>query len=96
MARVYYKGAMGAVVVFDIANSSTLERASEWKRDLDSKFCLDTGRPVPAVLLANKCDMTGTDRDLASSLDSFCQDNSFTGWFETSAKVCVSVTGIMR
>lgn len=89
MSRVYYKGAMGALVVFDITNSSTLEAASEWKQDLDSKVCLDNGRPVPAILLANKCDMTDRDRDLMSSLDSFCKDNSFMGWFETSAKVCV-------
>ncbi|XP_044023081.1 ras-related protein Rab-32 isoform X2 [Siniperca chuatsi] len=86
MSRVYYKGAMGAVVVFDITKSSTLKAASEWKQDLDSKVCLDSGRPVPAVLLANKCDMTGRDRNLVSSLDSFCKDNRFMGWLETSAK----------
>lgn len=88
MSRVYYRGAMGAIVVFDMTKSSTLEAASEWKQDLDNKVCLDSGRPVPAVLLANKCDMTGRDRDLALSLDSFCKDNGFIGWFETSAKVC--------
>lgn len=89
MSRVFYKGAMGAVVVFDITKSSTLEAASAWKQDLDSKVYLNSERPVPAVLLANKCDMTGRDRDLVSSLDSFCKDNGFMGWFETSAKVCV-------
>lgn len=89
MSRAYYKEASGAVVVFDMTNSSTLEAASEWKQDLDSKVCLDSGRPVPAVLLANKCDMTGRDGDLVSSLDSFCNDKGFLGWFETSAKVCV-------
>ncbi|XP_038584906.1 ras-related protein Rab-32-like [Micropterus salmoides] len=91
MSRVYYKGAMGALVVFDITNSSTLEAASEWKQDLDSKVCLDNGRPVPAILLANKCDMTDRDRDLMSSLDSFCKDNSFMGWFETSAKENINI-----
>lgn len=91
MSRVYYKGAMGAIVVFDITNSSSLEAASEWKQDLDSKVCLTSGCPLPAVLLANKCDMKGKDRDLLSSLDSFCEDNSFMGWFETSAKVCITV-----
>ncbi|GLD47799.1 ras-related protein Rab-32-like protein [Lates japonicus] len=79
MSRVYYKEAMGAVVVFDITNSSTLGAASEWKQDLDSKVCLDSGRPIPAVLLANKCDVTGRDEDLVSSLDSFCKDNRFLG-----------------
>ncbi|XP_051238562.1 ras-related protein Rab-32 [Dicentrarchus labrax] len=91
MSRVYYKGAMGAVVVFDMTNSSTLEGASEWKRDLDCKVCLDSGRPIPAVLLANKCDMTGRDGDLVSSLDGFCKDNNFIGWFETSAKDNINI-----
>lgn len=87
MSRVYYKGAMGALVVFDITKSSTLEAASEWKQDLDRNVCLTSGQSVPAVLLANKCDIKGRDRDVVSSLDGFCKDNSFMGWFETSAKV---------
>ncbi|XP_030574078.1 ras-related protein Rab-32 [Archocentrus centrarchus] len=91
MSRVYYKGAMGAIVVFDITNSCTLEAASEWKQDLDSKVCLDSGHLVPAVLLANKCDLTGRDGDVVSSLDSFCKDNSFLGWFETSAKDNINI-----
>ncbi|CAJ1074464.1 ras-related protein Rab-32 [Xyrichtys novacula] len=91
MSRVYYKGAMGVLVVFDVTNRSTLEAASEWKQDLDSKVCLDSGRPVPAVLLANKCDMTGRDRDVVSSLDDFCTDNCFVGWFETSAKENINI-----
>uniref|UniRef100_UPI0037E8C4A3 ras-related protein Rab-32 n=1 Tax=Semicossyphus pulcher TaxID=241346 RepID=UPI0037E8C4A3 len=91
MTRVYYKRAMGALVVFDITKSSTLEAALEWKKDLDSKLCLDSGRPVPAVLLANKCDMTGRNRDVVASLDSFCKDNNFLGWFQTSAKENINI-----
>lgn len=95
MSRVYYKGAMGALVVFDVTNSLTLEAASQWKQDLDSKVCLDSGRPIPAVLLANKCDRREWDRDLVSSLNSFCQQNSFSAWFETSAKVSFITGGVM-
>lgn len=90
MSRVYYKGAMGAMVVFDINNRHSLEAAAQWKRDLDSNVCLQSGRPIPAVLLANKCDMKGGNNDLLSTLDRFCQDHSFAGWFETSAKVGVT------
>ncbi|XP_071753062.2 ras-related protein Rab-32 [Centroberyx gerrardi] len=91
MSRVYYKGALGALVVFDITKRSTLEAASEWKQDLDSKVCLDSGSPVPAVLLANKCDMTDGKGEEASSLDRFCEENSFLGWFETSAKDNINI-----
>lgn len=95
MSRVYYKGAMGALVVFDVTNSLTLEAASQWKQELDSKVCLDSGRPIPAVLLANKCDKREGDRDLLSSLNSFCQQNSFSAWFETSAKVSFIMGRVM-
>ena len=88
MSRVYYKGAMGALVVFDITKSSTLDAASVWKRNLDKNVSLANGRPVPAVLLANKCDIKSRDGDVMSSLDAFCEKNHFAGWFETSAKVC--------
>uniref|UniRef100_A0A3B4TY21 RAB32, member RAS onco family n=1 Tax=Seriola dumerili TaxID=41447 RepID=A0A3B4TY21_SERDU len=81
MSRVYYKGAMGALVVFDITKSPTS----------GGKVCLNGGCPIPAVLLANKCDMTGRDGDLLSSLDSFCEDNNLVGWFETSAKDNINI-----
>lgn len=95
MSRVYYRGAMGALVVIDITNSLSLEAASQWKRELDSKVCLDSGRPIPAVLLANKCDKREWDRDLVSSLNSFCQQNNFSAWFETSAKVGFRTGAVM-
>lgn len=88
MSRVFYKGAMGALVVFDITNSSTLEAVSEWKEDLDRNMCLHSGHRLPAVLLANKCDGRGRDRGDVFQLDGFCLKNGFSGWFETSAKVC--------
>uniref|UniRef100_A0A665XEJ6 Ras-related protein Rab n=1 Tax=Echeneis naucrates TaxID=173247 RepID=A0A665XEJ6_ECHNA len=91
MSRAFYKGAMGALVVFDIANRSTLIGASEWKQDLDKKLSLDNGQPIPVVLLANKCDMSEKDEELLASLDNFCKENRFVGWFETSAKVCVAL-----
>lgn len=93
MSRVYYRGAMGALVVFDLTNSQSLEAAARWKRDLDSKVRLQSGRPLPAVLLANKCDARrgGRDDGLPAALDRFCQEHSFSGWFETSAKDNINI-----
>ncbi|KAG7272018.1 hypothetical protein CRUP_004177, partial [Coryphaenoides rupestris] len=78
MTRVYYREAVGALVVFDVSRGSTFEAVLKWKDDLDSK-----GRPVPAVLLANKSDQAAVHYP---KLDSFCKDNAFVAWFETSAK----------
>ncbi|XP_072314351.1 ras-related protein Rab-32-like [Eucyclogobius newberryi] len=88
LSRVFYREARGALVVFDAHNWPTLDSAARWKSDLDAKVSLDSGRPIPALLLANKCDlMEQRDRDaMAPSLDHFCLLHGFSGWFETSAK----------
>ena len=52
--QVYYKEAVGAFVVFDVTRLSTFEAVQMWKADLDSKVLLPNGKPIPAVLLANK------------------------------------------
>ncbi|XP_070412097.1 ras-related protein Rab-32-like [Nothobranchius furzeri] len=83
MTRVYYREAVGALVVFDMMRLSTFQAVLKWKGDLDSKVTLSNGRPVPAVLLANKCH--GLCPKLPK-LDSFYQEHGFVGCFETSAK----------
>ena len=56
-AQVYYKEAVGAFVVFDVTRMSTFEAVQMWKTDLDNKVLLPNGKPIPAVLLANKVRM---------------------------------------
>lgn len=51
---MYYKEAVGAFVVFDVTRLSTFEAVTMWKSDLDNKVLLPNGKPIPAVLLANK------------------------------------------
>lgn len=88
MTRVYYREAVGALIVFDVTRSSTFDAVLKWKDDLDLKVSLNNGKSVPAVLLANKSDQSR--EGLCSQipkLDTFCKENGFVGWFETSAKV---------
>lgn len=37
MTRVYYKEAVGALVVFDVMRATTFDAVLKWKDDLDSK-----------------------------------------------------------
>lgn len=87
MTRVYYREAVGALVVFDMTRLSTFHAVLKWKGDLDSKVALSNGCPVPAVLLANKSDQRrhGLCPKLPK-LEHFSQEYGFVGWFETSAK----------
>ena len=54
MTRVYYKDAVGCLMVFDVARPGSLEAVLKWKNDLDSKITLVDGTKLSCVLLANK------------------------------------------
>lgn len=54
MTRVYYKEAVGCILVFDVTRPASFEAASKWKADLDSKVLLPSGSKIPCVLLGNK------------------------------------------
>lgn len=91
MTRVYYREAVGALVVFDMTRSSTFQAVLKWKKDLDSKIALGNGRPLPAVLLANKCEQQSYGLcSKLPKLDNFSRDHGFVGWYETSAKVRIA------
>ncbi|XP_036172352.1 ras-related protein Rab-32 isoform X1 [Myotis myotis] len=96
MTRVYYKEAVGAFVVFDISRGSTFEAVLKWKSDLDSKVHLPSGDPIPAVLLANKCDQKKEGSQIPAQMDQFCKEHGFTGWFETSAKDNINIEEAAR
>merc|ERR1712217_421866 len=93
MTRVYYKEAVGAFVVFDVTRVSTFEAVQKWKSDIDAKVFLSDNRPIPVVLLANKCDLAGKEGICQDrrQMDKFCEENGFIGWFETSAKDDVGI-----
>lgn len=57
MTRVYYKEALGAIVVYDITRPQTFEGVTRWKKDIDAKVALPDawgGGQIPVILLANK------------------------------------------
>ncbi|KRZ78890.1 Ras-related protein Rab-32 [Trichinella papuae] len=96
MTRVYYRGAAGAIIVFDVSRASTLDGVTRWKKDLDSKCRLSNGMPIPAILLANKSDLLKHyASEQLSKLDNFCARHGFVGWFATSAKLSTGIAEAM-
>jgi len=94
---VYYKEAVGALVVFDVTRVTTFEAVTKWKNDIDAKVMLPDGSPIPVVLLANKCDLAkeGLVKN-AQQMDKHCEDKGFIGWFETSAKENINIDKACR
>lgn len=99
MTRAYFRGTMGAVVVFDQTNAYTYTAALEkWKKDLDSKCSLPGNRPVPAILVANKCDLR-RDPSLPDDLEitrSAIEHGFVPKWFKVSAKTGLHVDDLMN
>ncbi|XP_067901856.1 ras-related protein Rab-32a [Heterodontus francisci] len=97
MTRVYYKEAVGAFIVFDVSRHSTFDAVVKWKNDLDSKVKLPNGKPIPAVLLANKCDQQWDGLENSPAMmDRYCEDNGFIAWFQTSAKENINIDEATR
>jgi len=88
MTRVYYKEAVGAIVVFDVTRSATFDAVQKWKNDIDCKVVLPPDdRPIPVVLLGNKIDLAKESfQKTPSQMEKYCEEHGFSGWFETSAK----------
>ena len=93
MTRVYYKEAVGAILVYDLTRKDTLSAIDKWKTDLDSKVVLPDGRNIPCVLVGSKCDQkekVDTDKE-TPLMNAFCKEKGFIGWFATSAKANTNV-----
>jgi len=90
MTRVYYKEAVGAIIVFDITNKRSFQAVTKWKNDLDKKVRLQNDDPVPALLIANKCDLNSRAVTVPE-IQGLCQELGFFAWFETSAKENVNI-----
>ncbi|XP_054457691.1 ras-related protein Rab-32-like [Anoplopoma fimbria] len=86
MTRVYYREAVGGLTVRQksMTRLSTFQAVLKWKGDLDSKVALSNGTPVPAVLLANKCDQRSQGscpklRTTLPKLENFSRQYGFVG-----------------
>jgi len=94
MTRVYYKEAVGAIVVYDVTRPGTFEAVKKWKADLDENLSTPDHQ-LPVILLANKCDLMDTPLD-PERMTSYCKENGFLSWFETSAKEDKNITKAMK
>jgi len=95
MTRVYYKYAIAAIIVFDVSRPATFEAVLKWRDDVNSKVVLANDAPIPCLLLANKCDISGVNID-KKLLDAFAKEHNFIGWFPTSAQNNLNIDEAVR
>ena len=87
MTGVYYREAVGAIVVFDITRPSTYEMTNIWKDDIEAKVQTTLGNTVPTLLLGNKIDLKTDGWDSkVGEIKEHAKERNYLDFFETSAK----------
>jgi len=96
MTDIYYKNALGAIIVFDITNITTFEAVSKWHSDILEKIKPYTD--IPIVLIGNKIDLIQDDIENKSCIkpeqlnEYIKQKKNIKKWFFTSAKENIGIS----
>ena len=94
----FYRGANGALLVYDITNENSFEQIAQWRDE-----CLSHKQDeeyFPIVVIGNKLDLkvitnnTNDDDNDENQIVQWCRDNSY-GHIETSAKDGLGVEAAM-
>lgn len=88
---MYYRNANCAVVVYDITQPASLEKARHWIRELQKQ----ADSSIIIALCGNKLDLAErrgvTEEDVKK-----CEELENLMWFETSAKVGTNVNEVFK
>ena len=91
LTRSYFRGASGALLVFDLTRRETFDHVTEWLNDL--RQIAEEG--IIVVLVGNKSDLTSTTGDdnqpnkrqvTRQEAEEWCKRNNVMQYVETSAK----------
>jgi small GTP-binding protein len=86
ITRSYYRGAVGAVIVFDLTRRESFESATTWLKDCREQCKVD----VACLLVGNKSDLVGLREITPEEAKAFAASQNVE-YVETSAKTYESV-----
>ncbi|OXB71917.1 UNVERIFIED_CONTAM: hypothetical protein H355_004590 [Colinus virginianus] len=82
VCHLYYRGAHAALLVYDLTNKETLNRAKQWLTELEKEFLPDE---IVIALVGNKTDLADEREVAAEEGEEFARNRSLL-FMETSAK----------
>ncbi|NXY92584.1 RAB17 protein, partial [Alcedo cyanopectus] len=82
VCHLYYRGARAALLIYDITNKETLNKAKMWLKDLEKEFLPDE---IVIALVGNKTDLP-TDREVTTEEGEEFASSKGLLFMETSAK----------
>ncbi|KAL6567197.1 Ras-related protein RABF2a [Orobanche gracilis] len=99
LAPMYYRGAAAAIIVYDITNQASFERAKKWVQELQAQgkgrslFCHPCNPNMVMALAGNKADLLDGRKVPAEEAQTYAQENGLF-FMETSAKAATNVNDI--
>uniref|UniRef100_A0A6T8BQC4 Ras-related protein Rab-11A n=1 Tax=Prymnesium polylepis TaxID=72548 RepID=A0A6T8BQC4_9EUKA len=86
VTAAYYRGALGALIVYDITKRDSFENCEHWLRELRTH----ADPSIVAMLVGNKCDLRHQQAVDVEDAKDFAEDNNL-AFIETSAKDATNV-----
>lgn len=80
ITAAYYRGAIGALLVYDITNRASFQNCERWLRELRAH----SDSSIVAMLVGNKCDLRHRQQVDVEDAKDFAEDNNL-AFIETSA-----------
>mmetsp|Transcript_9998 Transcript_9998/g.14564 ORF Transcript_9998/g.14564 Transcript_9998/m.14564 type:complete len:218 (+) Transcript_9998:36-689(+) len=89
ITNAYYRGALGAMLVYDVTKQNTFDNIPRWLRELRDH----ANRDIVLVLVGNKCDLVdgSTQREVAEEQARELAEEYNLPFMETSAKSGINV-----
>lgn len=87
ITTAYYRGAMGILLVYDVADERSFENVRGWMRNIEQHASSNVNK----ILIGNKCDVSEDKRVITKARGQALADEFGIPFFETSAKSSVNV-----
>ena len=81
VTKQYYRGANGAIVIFDLAQQNTFNDLKKWIKDIKNYG----EKNIQIIIVGNKLDLIGQRKVTQSQAVNFCRENNYK-YIEASAK----------
>ena len=95
LTKMYFKGAEGAIIVYDVTCELSFEKAQKWVRDLAEQE-LSEQAPILKFLVGNKCDMVEQKEVSISKGSEYAKKIGATSFAEISAKENTGITELFE
>lgn len=92
LAPLYYRGAAAALVVFDITQEDTFEKAKYWVTELQK----NTTGDLVIILVGNKADLVEERQVSAEDAQAYADSVGMSMYVETSAKTAANVSHVFE